>query len=651
MSLKIESPFAYFPGADGLPLDNGAIYIGTTNLNPETNPIAVYFDDALTTPAAQPIRTSGGYTVRNGTPASIYTAENNFSITVRDSAGTLVYSAMSATAVPLLSSSGGSALVGHIDAGTGAVARTVQNVLREDLPLNVRAKGAIGDGTTDDLQAFLDALASGASTVVADGVFRLSAGITIPAGVTLVGGTMLPSRADAKSYLIFDNSVATCITLAGTGLQTSGIRDVCIFREAGAPPSGSAALFVDRAYNSQIENVFAYGHAKAWKFSAITTNGISAMMRNCYAGAITEDYFDIDSWPELRVIGGRMGTNGVGDAAGNSFVRITGTSPSSLGIGPNGIVFENVQFNQGVLGPDYWIDFDGITTPIGNQVFFSFSHCHIENIATAYLRAAAAGTAPARVSMQDCQFNTHVPFFDWVSTAVINEWRIANCFVSATTFAPTADTINGLSVVGNSFSGCAITYNAPSGQSWNVASAANHLVAASTMAITGSGWTSGFFADTLNSGSTITNTATPRDKITIVTPGASLTSWTPTLEFGGASTGITYSTQSGACHVVGNCVTYQFRITLSSKGSATGAARIKGFPISQNAAAYQSGGGGAGFGVSGMVGLTAPILLNGPVGSPASIQLVAQGATALSALTDAHFSNTSNIAGVVTFFL
>lgn len=56
--------------------------------------------------------------------------------------------------------------------------------------------------------------------------------------------------------------------------------------------------------------------------------------------------------------------------------------------------------------------------------------------------------------------------------------------------------------------------------------------------------------------------------------------WTPVLRFGGATTGITYSTQSGSYTRVGRLVFLTCRLTLTSKGSATGQADIAGMPFS-----------------------------------------------------------------------
>lgn len=59
---------------------------------------------------------------------------------------------------------------------------------------------------------------------------------------------------------------------------------------------------------------------------------------------------------------------------------------------------------------------------------------------------------------------------------------------------------------------------------------------------------------------------------------ASATSWTPALSFGGGSTGITYTTQTGWYFNLGALYVIRCEIVLSNKGSSTGAALITGLP-------------------------------------------------------------------------
>ncbi len=116
-ALSVEPPFPAFAGADGQPLDDGYIWIGTVNLNPITNPIVAYWDDALTITAAQPIRTSGGYPVYQGTPSRIYT-NGDYSIQVQNKNATVVYTSLNGNAFP---GSAGNLVVNATGTGTQTV--------------------------------------------------------------------------------------------------------------------------------------------------------------------------------------------------------------------------------------------------------------------------------------------------------------------------------------------------------------------------------------------------------------------------------------------------------------------------------------------------------------------------------------------------
>lgn len=192
----VALPVPTFVDSSGQPLEAGSVYIGTINQNPETSPIAVYWDAALTQPAAQPIRTSGGMAMRNGTPSNLYAA-SAYSMTVRNKNGALVYTfpdSSSTTPASSLSDSSnlanGDALVAVKQPFTGAVATTVHEWISRRV--DVKDFGAKGDGSTDDtaaIQAAINYVSTGAGIVdFPAGVYKITSTLTISSpGVMLRG--------------------------------------------------------------------------------------------------------------------------------------------------------------------------------------------------------------------------------------------------------------------------------------------------------------------------------------------------------------------------------------------------------------------------------------------------------------------------------
>lgn len=137
---QLAPPYPIFTDKNGDPLDAGFLYFGVVNLNPETNPIQVFYDISFTQPVAQPIRTSNGYVMRNGSPAVIFAA-SEFSVTVRNKRNELViYSPRGFGVSPTFSASSEGFVpleqFGAVGDGLADDTVAVQNAVGSGLPLN-----------------------------------------------------------------------------------------------------------------------------------------------------------------------------------------------------------------------------------------------------------------------------------------------------------------------------------------------------------------------------------------------------------------------------------------------------------------------------------------------------------------------------------
>lgn len=178
--LSLNAPYPFFADIDGDPLDDGYIYVGLVDQNPETAPVAAYWDEALTQPAEQPLRTSNGYIVRNGTPARVYVSGDDFSMTAKRPNGVVIFYAPSVSAISTLrndladdtSATSGSGMVGFswaVPYSSGSIGYAIQHF--DFYRLTNKPTTLPGYGITDaasilDLKSVRDQLTSlNASTI------------------------------------------------------------------------------------------------------------------------------------------------------------------------------------------------------------------------------------------------------------------------------------------------------------------------------------------------------------------------------------------------------------------------------------------------------------------------------------------------------
>jgi hypothetical protein len=219
-ALSIQVPYPVFTDTDGQPLDDGDIYIGVTNLNPVNNPIAVFWDAALTIPAAQPVKTSGGYPVYQGSPARLY-VNSDYSILVKNKKGITLYSAPSAT------ERYSEVVIGDVDASniltiadeTGAIARTQESLNNDTLSVfdfmtpaeiaDVRSNLA-GVNVTTALQTAINAAAASGKRLL------------FPAGRYLTNGLVIPNQEAGRVFLDLDTKAVLQAASAGITVINMG---------------------------------------------------------------------------------------------------------------------------------------------------------------------------------------------------------------------------------------------------------------------------------------------------------------------------------------------------------------------------------------------------------------------------------------------
>ena len=353
-ALSVQVPYPVFYDRSGNPLDNGNIYIGVANLDPVTNPIQVYYDDALSLPASQPIKTTNGYIYRNGTPANIYVNASNFSILVRDAKNTLVYSFPDGTGI----SPNASGVI-YNEGSIGAVDRTVESRLQDYV--SVKDFGAVGDGVTDDTAAIQAAFNSGATTVVLTAAtFKITDTVTLPNNVNIDfdGGELLYSgtrdrvafqvgttTGNAGSVFVQNVSVRSA-TIDWSNTAYIGVR-ICSARRA------NVNIIMSTGFTIGFE-CYSNGGGYAYNYHLI-----QHLMDNKYAMVLTND--GASSYINENVfMGGRYGNTSVTNALGSSYGvwlrRInSGYQASNL----NRWIAPCFELQNGVLGDTrvpFWFD-------------------------------------------------------------------------------------------------------------------------------------------------------------------------------------------------------------------------------------------------------------------------------------------------------
>lgn len=257
MAIEIVNPIkVYTSSQDGQPIKDGYLFIGEYGLDAQANPVAVYYDYAMTIPASQPIRIRDGQVKYNGASAHIYTADN-YSVKIKDKNGITLYNntTIENTAETLRADldndtdpAKGAGLVGY-------KGRT-QSDKNDDVLSIWDGFGIVGDGVADDYSAFVLAcnaaksrnkplnlydakiyLGSQSAPIDSDGLVLIGAGnirfLDMPVSWDLETGTggittfinykaKLNATSGAVIYSAYNGEVFTGKTFSGSGFTLIG---------------------------------------------------------------------------------------------------------------------------------------------------------------------------------------------------------------------------------------------------------------------------------------------------------------------------------------------------------------------------------------------------------------------------------------------
>lgn len=193
----------------------------------------------------------------------------------------------------------GANLVGFIQAGSGAVARTVQDKTRETV--SIKDFGAVGDGVTDDTASFsaarsyLDQNAPGVKLIFPSGVYRYTESpnwAIKDAHIEAIGQVRLRYQG-AGNALIFDaglvafifnvrflgNFIVESLATAANGYYVRSVHHSVIEGRVAGCGSTSAALRVEFAVCTEF-NVRASINQEPWYLGAKPLRGLHLTQRN-----------------------------------------------------------------------------------------------------------------------------------------------------------------------------------------------------------------------------------------------------------------------------------------------------------------------------------------------------------------------------------
>ena len=608
----------------GAPLVGGRLYTyayGTTTQK------TAYTDHAGTISHTYTSDGLGGQYIalnsRGEVPGALYLSGGSYDLALKTAAGSTVWTRRADPVWDIvndLSASSGASLVGYLPAGTGAVSTTVQSQLRNLQAWNVNVKDAPfyakGDGTTDDTAAITAALTSGAAVVYFPrGTYKTTSQILLT-----WSGTSLTLVGDGGTQAV--NTGTIILIPSGGGIRYDGsgtLTNIHVkginFKATGSITASTYALTLYRSYiNNLYDCVFdgfnylsgAANSAGVYVTGATGGQALLTRVVGCEflnnADGIYYDKIDSNALTVDRTRfyantgnsirgGDRAGTNSFSfmqwSIKNSDFEGGSSTNPDIYIIGgASGLSIDANYFESSGVKSPIVVSSIGAVTPINNSIFIGAGNTFV----------GTQGAGNGLVHVQD-----------------VNGLTVQHPF-AANNLGASIYTVKNTKTGGVWTSVNVETCGTPSGYTKPSA------VYDGSRAITGPNYNSDLVP----------------------------TTYVPTFQTGGSSTGWTYTTGCSWTRV-GDLVTVLFRIVVTGKsGTTAGNAQISlPFPAASSADTYGSNGGVAFY--SAMSGITGG--LNPIVNSLGSSQMLIAmiGAASSSVLTDANFTATSTFVGSLTY--
>jgi len=434
MTTLTPTPKQQFLDANGNPLSGGKVYSYAAGT---TSPLVTYTDESGTTPNTNPVILDSrgeaeiwlgvaSYKLKltTSTDVEIWTVDNIVSASVQ--------------ALADLSESNGSALVGYLPAGTGAVATTVQAKLRQTV--SVKDFGAVGDGITNDtvaIQAAVDyARSSNNETVVfSAGRYLITNTINIGPGTKIQGSnTDYGGVAGTTSFpLQLSDSKGTVIIFAPTTEKSLFVPSL--------PLGGSAAWSA-----ISIKGLNIWGNTTPDAFHRAELGIAADITTSLYA--IDFDNVQYGNVENVAIMGFQAGIREGHGCQENTFTKVNiqrcrvsvlYSSMTSAAEATSSVWRDCVMRTS--LHAVQCID-DGSQTYSGDSLQIRFHSCYFEDV-------ASHGFVLARRSKDWC-------FVDCYGEQIGKDTGVAtrSCFyVGAGAGIGAATTLNSLSILGGQYAG------------------------------------------------------------------------------------------------------------------------------------------------------------------------------------------------------